>query len=71
MDRRAFLEGLCASVAAAGVTSPGNAEVSALAGTRFPVSIRKFTEPHNHRCQYRARRLPAIGAFGSIRPMQA
>ncbi len=32
MDRRAFLEGLCASVAAAGLSSPGDAEIPAIAG---------------------------------------
>src|SRR5260370_12738632 len=36
MDRRAFLEGLCASVAATGLSSPGNAEVPALPGNSIP-----------------------------------
>ncbi len=36
MDRRAFLEGLCASVAAAGLSSRGNAEVPTFSGSSVP-----------------------------------
>ena len=75
MDRRVFLEGLCASVVAAGLKSPGEAEAHALVSEfhrrpQFRNRRRRRITSADSITPPRVRRSPGSGAYGLIRRTQ-